>query len=320
MMKPLLLCFLAIKLTMLDALAQGCERTLSVGFIVPSSSALEPADFEAVLGKQALTVIRVEPIRSSRILILIASKLSKLSKDKSLKRLTNRLLAIDRIPPNVAIAYAVEDERKIAFSGGFTSDPQELRNNLQKLVSGFPTESHIRSAASETLNFFGQPQAGDSVLAILPGSASVWVTEEDFLEKGIRLFVLPLDSDSRTERFGGDEFGQAEATGGHWIFLASSSTFKKEENANWLAAQDFLMNGISRGYMVTVSIPPGIRVKPFSWVLKAHSAAAHPFSLNALFGIPSPDPLHDYPDLLLCDNRAKNRVASAVRPRTWWRR
>jgi hypothetical protein len=296
MMKPILFCLLTMALTVTGALGQACERTFTVGAaFAPAAVSLQPGDIDATLGKQTLTVTKVEPIRSSRVLILIAEDFSRLSKDKNLKQLTTRLAVIDAIPANIRVAYAATSSGETAFSDGFTSDPQELRSGLQKLISGAATRIPARPGMDEVLNFFGQPQPGDSVVLIGEGGGYP-ADVQHFLEEGTRLFIL-----------GGNHWDmqQAEATGGNYGGLDIS---RKKKQAEWQVEWNFWLSTTGTGYAVTVAIPPGVRVEDFSWRVRLSQSG-----LSRL----GPKKAHsfDYPDLLLCDSTAKTRIATAVRPR-----
>src|SRR6267142_2486076 len=127
----LILPLFAMILAALGADGQTCERTIPVGLAVPGTNG---ADFEATLNRRLLTVVKVEPFHHSRILVLIQADFSHLkAHDKDFRRVVDWLAAIDRIPENAALAYGLYSE-KIAFSNRFTSDPQELRSDLNELV------------------------------------------------------------------------------------------------------------------------------------------------------------------------------------------
>ena len=309
-MKPILLCVLTMTLTVTGLLAQTCERTFTVsGSFVPS--VIQAGDIEATLGKQTLTITRVEPIRSSRILIFIVADFSRLRKDKSLERLSNRLAAIDATPANVAMAYGIRWNGKVAFSGPFTSDPQELRSGWQKLVSGSVKRSSGPAGMRVAVEFFGPPQPGDTVVALVPVWSNVYAWREFFLEKSIRLFFLsfnfkpgdfPLQDFTAPAYFTDGPMKIAAALGGHYSSLDRSS--EQREQQSWQNELNFWMHGIPRGYMVTVAIPDGARFEPSGWNVSVR---------KSVLGI-------EYPDLLRCDNKAKkndrpgNRIATAARP------
>ncbi len=302
MVKPILLCVLTMALVGTGALGQACERTLT---ITGGGTGLGAGDFEATLGKQILTITKVEPIRSSRILVLVAANSFRLGRQADFERLIDRLGSIDAIPANVSLAYGLYAE-KMVLSGRFTSDPKELRASLDELVRQAKTgalgkSTRANSLMGQAFEFFQQPRPGDAVILISysngSGGQGAWLKLR-FLESGLRLFVLLIyNPDLELYNIPGSYL--AEGTGGWMMFLGRTGTTKKEEEASWLGQRNFWLHSIPTGYLVTVAIPDGTRAKEFSWRVKTKWGVL------------------PYPDLLLCDNttKDKDRVATAVQPR-----
>src|SRR5215471_17568701 len=127
----LLLVFLFLVTAAVNGIAQTCERTLTVGGNSGLPQDLDAADFEASLYHRTLTITKVEPIRQTRLLILVRA-IDKLLQKKS-KQLVEQLEAVNAIPEGVTLAYGIYAE-KIIFSSRFTSEPEELRTGLEGLV------------------------------------------------------------------------------------------------------------------------------------------------------------------------------------------
>ncbi len=295
--------FVAMLFATLGALGQTCERTVLVG---PASPGIGVADFEATLNRQALTVAHVEPLRSTRVLVFIqADYLHLTTHQDDFNRLIEWLAAIDSIPGNESLAYGLYAEKTI-FSSRFSSDPQELRSSLDELIrkarsGALGRRDNGHYLLRQALEFFQQPQPGDSVLligdsegefhAVEPRGRIDTVTEGAFLKSGVRLFVL----NPYYRNWGADIpfLYTAEGTGGHVSDLSSSTSSKRDEDANWRSQRASLLNGISKGYLVTLAVPAGIRGK--DWTLKLRDSA------RSRLGIPLKAKLRfDYPDLLLC--------------------
>jgi hypothetical protein len=303
-MKPPLLSTFLILATTVGVLGQTCERTLTVSFLGPEM-ALTPQDFEATLDRKILQVTKVEPLRSSRILILLAAgDSSRLRDRKDFEKVVTQLSEITDIPENTSLAYGLHAKR-ISFSKRFTSDAEELRNSLEELVRQAQSGALGRGLAPDqdcllgpALDFFGQSQPGDSIVEIGGGvtfcgpDPNNWAYngaegQRRLLSNGIRRFgVAPNCRECPTGytlTFNG--------TGGRTGILGD----KEHEAATWQLEKDFWLHGISRGYLVTVAVPTDAKPDRESWHLTLGASGR-----NRL-GIPAKAPLLiSYPDLLLC--------------------
>jgi hypothetical protein len=307
-MRAAALGMLVLMLARIDAIGQTCQRTLTVN-IFSSGAEPEVADFEATVGRQTLTVTKVEPVRSSRLLLLMDASHYDIRRDRDLKRLVRRLEAIDSIPQNVALAYGIVYADRAVFSDGFTSDPQEVRKSLDTLIAqaGGSAPRKMGDAyktANDVVDLFTPPRPGDAVVWIagdpwlagfLLKSSPVQTSDplvERYLERGLRFFVMggPWHPSPSTGTDWADKnvMQFAEATGGFWSQVQSTDGY-------WRTVTE-------TAYQVTVSIPPGIQKRQWSWKLR-------------LRGSPKKFGLLSYPDLLLCDSGHDGRSASAVRPR-----
>jgi hypothetical protein len=207
-MRSLVLPWFVVMVTAAGSLGQTCERTLTVNGWMGMPPGLGVTDFEAVLDHHKLTITRVEPLASSRVLILIlaADKLL----DQPSKHLVQWLEAMNSVPPNITLAYGVYAE-KIVFSSRFTSDPQELRSSLAELVTKANSGVLGRRDAGlylfhQALDFFQKPQAGDSIVVVNRAYIDDYddysyaaqklhmepISPVPFLEKGIRFVAWGL--------------------------------------------------------------------------------------------------------------------------------
>jgi hypothetical protein len=301
------LCLLAVLAPC--AYAQACERTFTLsGHYVPEG--LKADHIVAQVGRHRLPVTRLEPIRSSRILIFIEAEYRKLAKNRLLKKLTANLASLDSIPANMKLAYAVKYEKTIAFSGPFTSDPQALHDGLQKLI----LDAAVRQKAKgmdEALDWFGEPQPGDAVIQVAFGYAVEYPNVERFLQNGIRLFNFTFDRNpyrdcldfpdctttirDLSEKLGGNQWRHPDE--------------EENEQASWEQARLFWFEEIPRGYMVTVAVPHESRVPEKGWMVAVSKSAQDLLGTTILNnGSDCTQSLADYPDLMLCNTKAKLKL------------
>jgi hypothetical protein len=300
------------------AFGQSCERTLPVTIGLPGMSlpGLEAKDFDATLNREHIQVVKVEPIRQSRVLILIAADyLSRIRDKKDFQRTLARLSAIDPIPENVSIAYGMY-AKTIAFSDHFTSDARELRASLDTLAS--KAESGVlgkewdynNCLLGPALDFLGAPQSGDT-LVYMGGWVSYCAPGHEkykkddrminhlaetryFLENGIRSFsVSSYCADWGPSSYYSCEAGlHKNSFGGYGAYLSSSKASKKDEEANWQAVKGYFL---TRGDLVTLAVPE-----------KARDGEIWHLSIGANYlsrlGFPPVNKglLMTYPSLLLC--------------------
>jgi hypothetical protein len=308
--------FAAIILT-ISAFGQSCERTVpvTIGFPGMSLPGLEAKDFDATLNRESIQVVKVEPIRQSRVLILIAADyLSRKRDKKDFQKIMARLSAIDPIPENVSIAYGMY-AKTIAFSDHFTSDARELRASLNTLankaesgVLGKEWDYH-NCLLGPALDFLGAPQPGDTLVYMdgwvsycVPGHEKYKKNDSminhraerrNFLKNGIRFFSVfsycrDWGSSSNSCEVGLDK----NSFGGYDAHLNSSRTSKKDEEANWQAVKGYFL---TRGDLVTLAVPE-----------KARDGEIWHLSIGANYlsrlGFPPVNKglLMTYPSLLLC--------------------
>jgi hypothetical protein len=322
-MKPRLAPFFAIFMAAIGfagALGQTCERTLTVGLHTPGLGA---GDFLPTLDRQTLEVTKVEPIRSSRLLILVpASFYNLVTHKKDFQQMIARLSGIDGIPENVSLAYGLYAE-KIIFSAHFTSNAQELRSSLDDLVSKANSGALGRVPPNDdcllgqVFDFFGHPQPGDSVIQLGAGitfcdrGSHDWVHNDQaaqgsFLGSGLRSFGLTISCEGWAGDCGGPH---TNGTGGHSDLLNGLGNDKRQEEVNWQAVKAFWLNGIGKGYLVTVAVPEKAKAGHGTWNLALGGTA------RTRLGIPAKARLgFDYPDLLLC-SPAKGSPAIATADR-----
>lgn len=323
-MKSLVLCFLTAAFAVTNACGQGCERTVTVGMLIPSgspSTALPPDYYQATLGRRELTITRVEPIVSTRLLILVTPDLPvSLRKNKDFRNQVRLLESIDAIPANVSLAYGVTRDDRIFASAGFTSNAEELRNNLHDLI----TRVESRTAGpplKNILDFFQEPRPGDAVIVFFSHLREPPMPAfENFLEKGVRLFAVGWDDGGST----GDCCGIpaedgvpftrfAVATGGHGSAIGGRTTLKRYEQGQWEAVRNFWLYGVNNAYAVTIVIPDKATDK-----VKALDRWQIGFSDSgrALLGLPvTAKPFLEFPDLLLCPTPSHQaKIARAERP------
>jgi hypothetical protein len=129
--RALCLLFAALGHLSLLASAQECERTLAAGFLFadvpPKAPQLRVESLVATVKHQSLKITRLEPIQKRRILVLDTTG----SKDV-ISELAGAFT--EEIPPNTSVAYGVIIDR-LELSGSFNSNPQELRLQLDRLVT-----------------------------------------------------------------------------------------------------------------------------------------------------------------------------------------
>lgn len=291
------------------AYTQACERTFTLsGHYVPEG--LEADDIVAQVKDHRLSVTRLEPIRSSRILIFIEAEYRKPAKDRLLRKLTADLAVLDAIPANVKLAYAVKYEKTIAFSGPFTSDPQALQNGLQKLI----LDAAVRQKAKgmdEALDWFGEPQLGDAVIQVSFGSPAEHPNVERFLQNGFRLFNFTFDyyrshdcldfACTTTIPPLSDDLG-----GNHW---RNPDEEKISDQASWEQARLHWFEEIPRGYLVTVDVPDESRSQENEWIVRVRKSAQDRLGTTVLSnGTDCTQSLAEYPALMLCHTKAKLKL------------
>lgn len=308
------------------AFGQSCERTIPVALDQPG---LEAKDFAATLNKQNLKIVKVEPIQKSRVLILLpVDYLSRVTRNKDYQSIMTRLSEINSIPGNVSVAYGVYDD-KMAFSDHFTSDPQELRQSLDSLItraeSGELSENihgnapHDRCLGNQVLNFQGNSQPGDVLVEFGFGflsfcdhgkhkdnsptnymlSPQAWEVGSQLwfhhvLESGLREFHINVycEDNGVTCDGAGNAFN---SFGTFTTFLRSSRTSKKDVEDNWHAIKNFFLDSATKGYLVTVEVPPSNNDKDETWYLTLGADARNRLGLRQ-----NAQTLIAYPDLLLC--------------------
>lgn len=314
-----------------SAFGQSCERTIPVEL---DRAGLEAKDFAATLNRQNLKIVKVEPIQKSRVLILLPVDRSFGDDRKDFKLILARLSAIDSIPENVSVAYGVYAE-KTAFSDRFTSNPQELRNSLAALLTkahsgelgknGPYSSPYDICMGNQVLNFQGSSQPGDVLVEFGQGmltfcdpgkhkdnspgygprsySELLWGTgtrswTEHVLENGLREFHV----NNYCQDWAGDCAAGAAFNnfGAFTSFLSSTHTSKKDEEDNWRAIRNFFLDSATKGYLVTVEVPPDNGDRSETWYLTLGTDAR-----NRL-GVPqTAKTLMAYPDLLLCSTYTK---------------
>lgn len=282
-MRSILSIFLVINFT-ISAFGQSCERTIpvTIGFPGTSLPGLEAKDFDATLNREPIQVVKVEPIRQSRVLILIAADyLSRKRDKKDFQKNMARLSSIDPIPENVSIAYGVY-AKQIAFSDHFTSDARELRASLDSLVNKAESGAlgkewdYNNCLLGPALDFLGAPHPGDTLVQMggwvsycSPGHEKYrnddrrinHLAETRYLlENGIRLFAVYSycsDWGPPPDICGGAGL-QRNSFGGYYAYLSSSRASKKDEENNWQSVKGYFL---TRGELVTVAVPEKARDK-----------------------------------------------------------
>jgi hypothetical protein len=315
-----------------SALGQSCERTVPVSSPIPGYNihGLTVTDFQATLNDQNIHVVKAEPIRQSRLLILLlADYTSRLTNKKDFERAVTGLSAIQAIPKNVSIAYGVY-AKKIAFSDRFTSDPQELRQSLAALVSQAESDALGREVPdydcllNPVLDFLGTPQPGDALVRIVGngrllfyGPVNLNITDS-LAEHGLGGLTYCAAGRKKDDRFNSQfvrkyfaenalrefqlHFSNKEAT--------YRSGFRPALSMRWEKIESILLNDAVDEYLVTVAVPDIAVDKNARWQLRRSNEVKTPP------GQPAAMVIFAYPDLLLC-NPAKDgslRYASAGKP------
>jgi hypothetical protein len=291
------------------AFGQSCERTLTLNMGIPSGSA--PAfgvqDYEATIRHEPISVIRVEPFKRARILILLPADYNHITKDKGdFERLIGWLSGITALPRNISVAYGMYAEKMI-FSDHFTSDPQELRSSLEGLAKNAKTGSLGVSDTNydrlaQAVEYFGRPEPGNSVILLNDGMGAYQQpaitggeVEVRFLQAGIRLFVL-IPSTGLTPHTDPFFLNIAEGTGGYMTTLSNfHPAGKKDEVQTFYAEMGNLLNMSSMGYLLTVAVPQNAKQDAGSWSLTLSAAARSHLGISPKMKI-----MFFYPNLLLC--------------------
>jgi hypothetical protein len=273
---------------------QSCERTLPVAVGLPGSAPqrFEAKDFAAAVNRQDIPVTKVEPIRQIRLLILLpADYLARIKEKKDFQYQIARLSEIDGIPENVSIAYGVYAE-KIAFSEHFTSDAQELRSSLRTLVSKAESGALGRESPlfdclmNPVFDFLGTPQPGDTLVRF--GSGPTFCApghKKDDWDFNLGI-VARYFSENSLQEFSLHSYGEK------WSYSWGAARVVK---STWQEVEDFLLTGITKGYMVTVAVPESLKNGKGTWTMTLSADA------RAHFGFPPKGKiLMAFPNLLLC--------------------
>jgi hypothetical protein len=295
--------------------AQECTQAVPAIFLnettreaVPSNAVERP---HAKIGKVAIPITALEPIRSFRVLILIDTSGSMDPSNKPfvhqrkalelVKQLLDELL--EELPPYVRVEYGVFN-KNADFGPEFTADADLLRKSLT--ASNERTNVHrnkstaLYDALGAALERFGPPEPGDSILALSDGGdntshAKPENIQEEAARKGVRIFTaLFLGGgvpSSPTEGSPQTVLDFAERTGGsvHVIDVTKNDWVddKKRENAK----QDlrrFWNNEVLSGYLLHFILPASARNQR-KWLLSvdrlpgqnAKILATYPSRLNA---------------------------------------
>ncbi|HEY7402723.1 MAG TPA: hypothetical protein VIB39_04330 [Candidatus Angelobacter sp.] len=308
-----------------SAFSQTCERKLTLGFSFPPFPySTNAQDYKATLDRQPINVLKAVPFTGSRVLIILQGDFTHtVTYKKDFERMIDHLMSIGSIPQNVTVAYGVYAE-KIAFSGAFTSNPEELRKGLQELASkatsgelgklGAPAYGPY-SHFDEVVDYFREPRPGDTIFAIvdqqfdrirkdLPGNIPYTEGLAHLLKAGIHLDLLlppaPCCSDREHPLF-----FVAQGTGG-FVSPLNTQRNKDSEGKNWLSAISLFMLMTSHGIVLTVEVPQSAKGEGFdAWKLDISA------DKRSRIGIPPNQKFKSgYPDLLLCDSSS---IASTYR-------
>jgi hypothetical protein len=305
--------FLITTVLAVSAFGQSCERTLTLGVAPPFGLPLshDAQDYEATLGHERISVVKVQPFKKARTLILLPADYDHITKDKGdFDRLVGWLSGITALPGNASVAYGLYAQKMI-FSDHFTSDPQELRSSLEELVKNAKTGSLGANYVTydrlvEAVGYFGQPQPGDSVILLsnyageYTGDYSRPVTRYSdvvarFLQAGIRLFVIIPPFGSISSIYSDTTLNMAQGTGGYVSTVADwHRADKKREAKTFYSEMGLMLNFNGLGYLVTVAVPQDARGGGY-WNLTLNAAARSRIGFS-----PKKKMLFAYPNLLLC--------------------
>jgi hypothetical protein len=322
--------FMVFTLT-ISAFGQSCERTVPVSLAFPGYSiqGLALTDFQATLNDQNINVVKAEPLRQSRLLILLlADYTSRITHKKDFERAVAGLSAIQAIPKNVSIAYGVY-AKKIVFSDRFTSDPQELRQSLAALVSQAESDDLGREVPDHdcllnpVLDFLGTPQPGDALVRIVGNGSLLRYGPVDFdirsslAENGLGGLTYCVAGHKKDDDFNlqfvRKYFAENALREFQLHFYEKEATYRSSFtpalSMKWEKVESILLNDLVDGYLVTVAVPDITLDKNARWHLgRKNEVKRRP-------GQPVTTGIFAYPDLLLC-NPAKDgslRYASTGR-------
>jgi len=192
-------------------------------------------------------------------------------------RVTLQLLLQNiRIGSSVAFGFFAEGHY---LTSGFTTDPKEFSNAIQELNSyKAKGKTALRDALHDGLKLFNPAKPGDSVLLITDGGENRSELKESTMEKeiresGVRIFALvPLPPSTV---FPEEELGtrwleeMANRTGGRafTIYHPWPSMDKKWLQQVAALIQNFWLDGVGGGYLLTVKLPLNLD-KPVRWRLR----------------------------------------------------
>ena len=278
--------------------AQECTQAVPAIFLNETTREAVPSiaveRLHAKIGKVAIPVTALEPIRSFRVLILIDTSGSMDPSNKPfvhqrkalelVKQVLDELL--EELPQYVRVEYGVFN-KNADFGPEFTADPGSLRESLA--ASSERTNIHrnkstaLYDALGAALERFGPPQPGDSILILSDGGdntshAKPENIQEEAARKGVRIFTaLFLGGgvpSSPTEGSPQTMLDFAQGTGGsvHVIDVTKNDWVddKNRENAKQ-EFRKFWRNQVISGYLVRLKVPSD-GAKPRKWFLAVDRA------------------------------------------------
>jgi von Willebrand factor type A domain len=259
-------------------------------------STVTAEQLQAKVGGVLVPVTSVEPITTSRVLILIDDSGSMegnrvgsgFSYQEQALAQVNRALKelVNDLPGGFQVEYGIFHNRAI-FGGRFSSDPKELSDSLAEVAArlGHPKmrKTALYDAIHEGLAQFDSPRPGDSILVLTDGEDNASILSAEKLQreaagKGVRLFTILIKKKapfSPEELSAGLVFDFAERTGGSVHIIDAGTALWLSDKASERERQDlrrFWAEEVVSGYVLHFAMPPGSK-KDQKWTLSVSRAA-----------------------------------------------
>jgi len=156
---------------------------------------LNPEDFEAKLGKNALPVVSAEQNFSNRLLVLLQTDGTNNDRIEEVVTLATRLAR--EAPEGRQLAFGAFGKRSI-FTKGFNGDPTKRAAEINAVIEDAPSLGKriaLFDALHNALALFGTHQPGDTVLVVTDGfddgsNRAGTDVEKEYLVQGTRLLVM----------------------------------------------------------------------------------------------------------------------------------
>lgn len=279
-----------------SAAAQTCTQTVPISVLDPKTGSFIPSLQAALLHakaeKNVLPIVGFQPIKTSRLVILIDESGSMgyvndpvAHKKEAIARTEEALLQFLKESPEVAAEYGFFND-KVVFSGKLTSRQQELLEGIEVAKSQFgktgfgPTS--LYDALHQALLRLQPVQPGDSIVLLTDGGDNKSKLQakdikEELRASGVRLFsfviaghMFPPDADEISELY-----GLVESSGGGVAAIDIynlSWADKKTLAANINVLKHFWTQQILNGYLLSLEVPANSN-KNRKWTLKLDRAA-----------------------------------------------